>query len=118
MEASLVFDFFAGDGVEIDVGAGDGFEFLALVFLHHVHPEIIDMVAQQQHFDAFFGEAFELRAGTQGFDAFAGEVIDSILTIFHSRDIGVERCRCLVISGRRIKTAHFKYGFAGSRRFA
>jgi hypothetical protein len=76
---------------------------LAIEVLQEGQHPLVDAVGQQQHFDAFLAEDFQVRAVLRGGIAVGRDEVDLVLAFLHARHILFERhgLRVAGVVGRR-----------------
>ena len=86
---------------QIEAGARNIDEFLAIVFTQRVHQPRIDAVGQQQHLEVALAQLLEMRARYRGRVTFRENVVDLVLSILHARNIVLEGLVLRIFTGVR-----------------
>jgi len=72
---------------KVEFALGDRLQLLAFEFVQAGHHPLVDAIREQQHFDTFLAQRFEVRAVLGGGEGVGGDVVDRILTVLHARDV-------------------------------
>src|SRR5471032_2549226 len=93
---------------QVQVTTGHVDEGFAVELAEVAHQPLIDTVGQQQHFDAFLAEDFQVRAVFDLRVGFTGQVVDLVLTFLGARQVFGQRHNLLTVitqGGRKAQQA-------------